>query len=85
MRNRRESRERTFGGVEPEGPDDEGTELALVWAAVDGVFVEAFADEGVEKVGETGSVIPSISSSMENQVQKVRRTSLPQWMHLSAR
>ena len=59
MRRRGKNGEHTFCGGEPEKPDGEGVELALVWPAVDGVFVEAFADEGVDKVGETGCVEPA--------------------------
>ena len=55
MRNRRESRERAFGGVEPEGPDDEGTELALVWPAVDGVFVGAGGSRLAVRCGRRGA------------------------------
>lgn len=52
----RGERERTFGGGEPEQPDGEGVELVLDRPTVDVVLVEAFADEPVYKVGETGCV-----------------------------
>ena len=39
-----------------EEPDGEGVELILIWPAVDGVFIEAFIDEGVDKVREASCV-----------------------------
>jgi len=49
-------RRRTWSSGEPEQPDGEGVDLVLGWPVVDGVFVEALAEEGVDKVGETGSI-----------------------------
>ena len=55
-RARTSGRRRTWSGGEPEQPEGEGVDLVLGWPAVDGVFVEALADEGVDKVGEAGSI-----------------------------
>jgi hypothetical protein len=45
--------ETIFCTGEPEQPEGEGVGLVVGWPSVDAVFVEAFADEGVDKVGET--------------------------------
>ena len=46
----------TWSSGEPEQPDGKGVDLVLGWPAINGVLIEASTEEGIDKVGETGSI-----------------------------